>query len=430
MASADPDQAEAITAPSRVLRNRNFVTFWVGETLSLVGTQVSILAVPLTAILVLGASDEQVGLLRFVQLAPFVLLSLLFGVWVDRVRRRPMMLWANLARIGLVALVPVLAWVHVLDVPMLLLISGGIGVAAVLFDLCWMSYVPTLVADPRQYVEANAVMGISSSAVEVAGPGLAGVLVGWLTAPVALLVDAGSYLASVISLMLIRVEEPRPLAAGKRGIARELGHGLRWVLGEPVLRWLALIGFCCNFSMNAVWTMFLLYATRDLELPSRTIGLIFGLASIGGVVGALISRRVIARFPIGRVYLVAQSGLLLGPLLIVAAGGPLPVQIGLSVLSFFTTYLGLGVAGVIIVSLRQTITPQNMMGRMTAGFRMLLFGGGALGGLSAGLLSSGLGPGNALLVAAVGSASVVLALVGSPVSRLRALPAPAAEPAG
>ncbi|WP_328943859.1 MFS transporter [Streptomyces sp. NBC_00250] len=421
MTALQAPTAEA--TPESLWRNGDFLRFWLGETLSLLGTQVTNLALPLTAITAFDATDEQVGVLRFLQLVPYLGLALIFGVWVDRARRRRIMLGANLVRMVLLALVPVLYWTDALGMVSLLLIACAVGVASVLFDVSWMSYVPTLVRGPERYVEAGAKMGMSSSAAEVAGPGLAGVLVGALTAPVALIADAFSYLASVVSLLLIRTPEPRPEPATvKRHVPTELRDGLRWVLGNPVLRSLALIGFCCNFSMVTVWTMFLLYGTRDVHLGSTALGGVLATASVGGLIGAAISRRVIRRFRLGPVYLVAQSALLLGPLLIVLATGPRPVMVGMFVLSFFTSYLGLGVAGVVIVSLRQASTPQSMMGRMTAVFRTLLFGGGALGGLSAGLLSGRLGAHGALTVAAIGSAGVLIALVLSPVSRLAALP--------
>lgn len=406
-------------APS-LWRNGDFLRFWAGETVSLLGTQVTNLALPLTAIYAFDASDEQVGFLRFLQLVPYLGLALVFGVWVDRVRRRPVMLTANVVRLVLLALIPALYAADLLSLGLLLAIACAVGVASVLFDVSWMSYVPVLVRDPRLYVEAGAKMGISSSSAEVAGPGLAGLLVSALSAPIALVVNAFGYLVSVISLLLIRTPEPPPPRAAKRHLTTELRHGLRWVLGDPILRWLALIGFCCNFSMVGVWTMFLLYGARDLRLDSATIGSVLATAAVGGLIGAVISRRVIRRFPIGRVYLVAQSALLLGPTLIVVAAGP--GMVAMFVLSFFTTYLGLGVAGVIIVSLRQTATPQSMMGRMTAVFRTLLFGGGALGGLAAGQLAGALGAHGGLTVLAIASGLVVIALVVSPVSRLRELP--------
>ncbi|WP_035847538.1 MFS transporter [Kitasatospora azatica] len=432
--TATPIAVEAATAPTEptesLWHNGDFLRFWLGETLSLLGTQVTNLALPLTAVYTFHATDEQVGVLRFLQLVPYIGFALLFGVWVDRVRRRHVMLWTNLVRMVLIALIPVLNWSHALNMPVLLVIACAIGIASVLFDVSWMPFVPTLVKDTEHYVEASAKMGVSSSASEVAGPGLAGVLVSALSAPVALIVDAFSYLVSVFSLLLIRSEESRPAPTAKRHVLTELREGLDWVFRNPILRWLALVGFCCNFSMVTVWTMFLLYGTHELHLDSSTLGVVFATASVGGLIGAMISRKVIARFPIGHVYFVAQTALLLGPAVIILAGGPKVVVVGLVIVSFFTTYLGLGIANVIIVSLRQTATPQSMMSRMTACFRTLLFGGGALGGLTAGLLAGGIGDKNALTTAAIGSAALVIALAVSPVSRLRTLPsAPNQEPA-
>jgi MFS family permease len=360
--------------------------------------------------------------LRFLQLAPFIGLAMVFGAWADRVRRRRVMIGTNLVRMVLIGLVPVLSALHLLSMPLLVAIACAIGVASVLFDVCWMPYVPTLVADGRQYVEVSAKMGISSSASDVAGPGLAGLLVSALTAPIALVVDAVSYAVSIASLASIRTREPRPAAPQRRHLGTEMRDGLAWVLGTPILRWLAVIGFCCNFSMITVWTMFLLYGTNELHLAPAALGAVFATASVGGLIGALVSRKVIARFPLGRVYFAAQSALLLGPTVIAVAGGPKAVVVALVTASFFTTYLGLGIANVVIVSLRQATTPQPMMSRMTACFRMLLFGGGALGGLTAGLLSGAIGDHAALVVAAGCSAAVVLALAASPVSRLRELP--------
>ncbi|MFJ9826747.1 MFS transporter [Streptomyces sp. NPDC101160] len=421
--AAGPEPA-APAPPGSLWRNGAFLTFWLGETVSLLGTQVTTLALPLTAIRAFGASDEQVGLLRFLQLAPYLGLALLFGVWVDRVRRRRVMLAANLVRMVLLALVPVLYWADALGMVTLTVIACAVGVASVLFDVSWMSYVPTVVRHPAHYVEASSKMGVSSSAADVAGPGIAGLLVSALSAPVALIVDAASYLVSVVSLLLIRTPEPCPENNARRHVLRELRDGLGWVMRNRILRALALVGFCCNFSMITVWTMFLLHGTRDLHLSPSALGGVFSTASVGGLIGALIAGPVIKRFRLGRVYLVAQSALLLGPALIATATGPRPVVIAMCVASFFLTYLGLGVANVVIVSLRQTSTPASMMGRMTAAFRTLLFGGGALGGLSAGFLTGALGGDAALTLAAVGSATVAIALLASPVTRLTALPRP------
>ncbi|GAA1964330.1 MFS transporter [Catenulispora subtropica] len=420
--TAAPDEALPGTPASSLWHHPDFLRFWFGETVSLFGSQVSNLAVPLTAIATFHASDAQVGLLRFLQLAPYIGFAMIFGAWADRVRRRHVMIGTNLVRTALVGLVPLLAALHALSMPLLSAIACAVGIASVLFDVSWMPYAPTLVADRRQHVEVSAKMGMSSSASDVAGPGLAGLLVSALSAPTALLVDAASYAVSVASLLTIRTKEPRPTPAARRNLPQEMREGLAWVLRTRILRWLALIGFCCNFSMITVWTMFLLYGTHDLRLAPSVVGAVFATASVGGLLGALVSRAVIARFPLGRVYFGAQTALLLGPTAIALAAGPKAVIVGLVTGSFFTTYLGLGIANVIIVSLRQATTPPALLSRMTACFRMLLFGGGALGGLTAGLLSQAIGVRHALVAAAAFSAAVVVALAASPVCRLRELP--------
>lgn len=418
---AVPPTAEPTATPS-LWQHRDFLRFWFGETVSLLGTHVTNLALPLTAITTFHASDTEVGVLRFLQLAPYIGLAMVFGAWADRVRRRHVMIGTNLVRMVLIGLVPALSALHLLSMPLLAALACAIGVASVLFDVSWMPYVPTLVADGRQYVEVSAKMGVSSSASDIAGPGVAGLLVSVLTAPIALIADAVSYAVSILSLLTIRTQEPRPTAPERRHLLTEMRDGLAWVLKTPILRWLAVVGFCCNFSMTTVWTMFLLYGTNELHLAPATLGAVFGTASVGGLIGALVSRKAIARFRLGRVYFAAQTALLLGPTVIAVADGPKAMMVALVTVSFFATYLGLGVANVIIVSLRQATTPQPMMSRMTACFRMLLFGGGALGGLTAGLLSGAIGDHAALTVAAGCSAAVILALAISPVSRLRELP--------
>ncbi|MEW2069215.1 MFS transporter [Streptomyces sp. NPDC007346] len=215
--TSDETGSEADEPVRSLWHHQDFLKFWVGETVSLLGTQVTNLALPLTAIYAFNASDEQVGFLRFLQLVPYIGFALLFGVWVDRVRRRNVMLATNLFRAVLIGLIPVLHWLDVLNMPVLLVIACALGTASCLFDVSWMPFVPTLVKDPKHYVEANAKMGISQSVSDVAGPGMAGVLVSVLTAPVALIANAGSYLFSTFMLLLVRTREaehwtwPRPV---------------------------------------------------------------------------------------------------------------------------------------------------------------------------------------------------------------------------
>ena len=431
---APPTASAAAVVPEAadsLWHNADFLKFWFGEGLSLFGTQVTNLALPLAAVLVYDATPQQVGLLRFLQLVPYLGLALIFGVWVDRVRRKPIMLVANFARMVLIALIPLLAHYHHLSIGGLLGLACLIGVFSVLFDVSWMSFVPTLVGGRKHYIEANQKMGATNSAADVAGPGLAGVLIGVLTATTALFIDAFSYLISLATLLWIRTSEPAPeVSSDRRHLGRELADGLRFVFGHRILRPLALVAPFCNFSLVIVWTMFLLYGVRDKGMSPAEIGLVFSASSVGGLVGATVSKAVIKRLPLGLIYAVTMGAIFVGPLLLPVAGGPRPIMIALFIASFFISYAGLGIAGVVMISLRQAYTPHSLMGRMSAAFRTMLFGGGSLGGLIGGLVAAGLGLRNGLTLIAILSSLMVIPLALSPVSRLRALPEPADIPAG
>jgi MFS family permease len=420
---------EPAVSPETLWHNPDFLKFWSGEALSLFGAQVTNLALPLTAVLVFNASAQQVGVLRFLQLVPYLFLALLFGVWVDRSRRKPIMLVANGVRMLLIALVPLLAFYHQLSITGLLVIACVVGIFSVLFDVSWMSFVPTLVKDAKHYVEANQKMGVTQSTTDVAGPGVAGVLIGWIGPITALLVDAVSYLGSLISLLLIRTPEPAPPpASARRHLGRELVDGVRWVFGHQILRPLAMLAPFTNFSLTCVATLFLLYAVRDKGLSPATVGLIFSVSSVGALTGALISKTLIRRYRIGVVYGVALAGIYASPLLLPLAGGSRPVLIGMFMLSLVLAYLGSGLSNVVQLSLRQTCTPPSLMGRMTAAFRTLLFGGGALGGLCAGLIGGAMGLRAGLTLVSICSAGMLVPIAMSAVVRLRAMPSPVTEP--
>jgi MFS family permease len=417
-------------SPATLWQNHDFLKFWSGEALSLFGSQVTNLALPLTALLVFNAGPVQVGLLRFLQLVPYLFLALLFGVWVDRSRRKPIMLAANAARMLLIALVPLLSHFHLLSMAGLLVIACAVGVFSVLFDVCWMSFIPTLVKDPEHYVEANQKMGVTQSTTDVTGPGVAGLLIGWVGPATALAVDAVSYLASLGGLLWIRTPEPPPPpAADRRHVGRELSDGVKWVFGNRVLRPLALLAPFTNFSLTCVQTLFLLYGVRDKGLNAASVGLIFSASSVGALVGALASKALMRRYRFGVVYGLALAGIYAGPLLIPLAGGSRPLVIGMFILSLLISYFGSGLSNVMQISLRQTCTPQSLMGRMNAAFRTLLFGGGALGGLAAGLIGGVMGLRAGLVLVAVCSAAMLVPIALSPVVRLRAIPAPITDPA-
>lgn len=403
--------------------NRDFLKFWFGETTSLFGAQITVLALPLLAVTQFQAGPRELGLLGFVTWFSYVVFALPFGVWVDRSRRRPMMIGANLARLLLIGAIPVLSVVDRLDLVSLVLIASGVAVASVLFDVSWMSYVPTLVQGPKNLVEANGKLGATSAAAMSAGPGLGGLLVTALTAPVAMILDAVSYAVSVVTLLWIRVSEPEPEPpAGPRRLLAELTDGLRFVAGNRHLRTIALIGGLCNVLTVASSTLFLLYALVDKGLSPVLIGLVLAIGAIGGVVGATFSQRVVTALGVGMTYSVSMSVTFVGLVLIPIASGPRLLVVAAFVLAFFLAYLGNSVANVVIMSLRQTVTPHSLLGRMNAAMRTLMYAGAALGAAGAGVLGEVFGLRVALWLVAAGASVMIAAVIWSPVGTLREMP--------
>lgn len=409
--------------------NANFLKFWVGESISLFGAQVTVLALPLTAALTLHGGPAQLGLIRFLQYLPYLLFGLPFGVWVDRSRRRPVMIYANLIRLILIGSVPVLSVLGHLNAVVLFAITFGVGTASVLFDVTWMSYVPTLIhGDRTLLIEANAKLGASSAAAEMAGPGLGGVLVSAFTAPITLAVNAASYAVSIASLLLIRLPETRPARTEHR-MMTELLAGLRFVFSNRYLRVIAMVGSACNFFISATLSMFVLYAVRERDIRPGLLGLILSATGIGGVLGAVYAGRLMRRLGIGKTYTIALSVTFLSQLLIPAAGGPEALLVGLLFAAFFFAYCGLVAANVVALTLRQAITPPEFMGRMNAAMRTLLFGLAAFGGVFGGAIGTAFGLHAALWISTIGSALILGPLVLSPIRRLDEMPPVADLPA-
>ncbi|SCG34856.1 MFS transporter [Micromonospora rifamycinica] len=410
--------------------NRDFVTFWSGETLSLFGTQITVLALPLTAVITLDAQPEQLGILRFLQMVPYLLFGPLFGVWVDRHRRRTAMIGANVVRMVLIGLIPVLAGLGQLNMPVLLMITFCVGMGAVLFDISWMSFVPTLIRDPGYLVDANSKLAATSATADAAGPGVAGALVNLLSAPVAMAANAVTYLGSVISLLLIRTEEKPPPATVKRRIRTELAQGFAFVARNRLVRWIALVGGLANFFLSATQPMFILFAVREQDVPSSMLGLIFSIGAGGGIIGGMICRRLIERLHLGRVYAGALCVAFVPALLLPAASGPTLVLGVLYTVAWFLGSLGLTMVNIVIMSVRQNVTPPSLLGRMNAAVRAVMFGLGALGGPVAGLIAATAGVREALWISTGCSGVFVLCGVAlSPLTRMRTMPGAATDPA-
>ncbi len=409
-------------------RHADFRRLWAAGTVSQFGSQITILALPLLAALTLGATPLEMGILVAAEYAPSLLFGLPAGAWIDRRQRRPVMLAADIGRGALLLLVPVLAWSGLLRVHHLYAVAFLVGALTLLFDVADTSFLPTLVRRD-DLVEGNGKLEMSRSVAEIAGPGLAGTLVQIATAPVAVLVDAVSFFASAAFLFRIRTPEPVPPPASERqGIRAEIKAGLQLVGRSPVLRTIAGAAILGNLAFSMLAAALILYLARDLGFGPGLIGLVFAGGSIGALVGALLAERASDRFGIGPILVGGQFLSFLGSLGLWFAGGLtvliLPVLIAAEVAS--------GVGGMLVqvnqVSIRQAVTPDDMLGRMNASIRFLAWGTMPLGALLGGALGDAGGLRTVILVAA----AIELLAVGwfwtAPLRQVRSLPEPMLEP--
>jgi MFS family permease len=408
-----------------LLRGREFRRFWAAQTVSELGSGVTTLALPLTAVLWLNASAIEMGVLRASATLPVLLLALLAGVWVDRLPRRPILVAADAGRGLLLVLVPLVAAVGALRIEVLWTIAFAVGVLTVLFDIAVTSYVPTLVDRPA-LVQANATLQASASAARIAGPGVAGWLVQLVGAPFAILLDAGSFLASAALLGRLRApEEPR---AGQRaGVWAEVREGIGAVWHDPVLR--AMVGTTTIGSLAGAvqGAIYVLYATRELGVTPAALGAVLACGSAAGLAGAALSGPLAARLGAGGALAAGQAVIAASALALLAApAGPT----GPYVLGAAQALFGVGMTtfSVTQLSLRQAMTPPRLLGRVNATRRVIVFGIQPLGALVGGALGEWRGLYAALIAAAAIQIVCLLAAVLSPLRGARdAPPAPAVE---
>lgn len=407
-------------------RHPDFLKLWVGQTISRFGSQVSELALPLTAVLVLQATPSEMGVLAAAERAPFLLIGLFAGVWVDRVRRRPVLVAGDFGRGLLLLSIPLAALLGALRMEQLYVVGLLVGVLTVFFDVAYQSYLPSLVRR-EHLVEGNSKLEVTSSSSAIFGPGVAGALVQLVTAPLAILVDAVSFLLSAASLLLIRQPEPQPMPKDqRRTVWTEIGEGLGVVVGNPVLRSIAGCTSTFNLFNSLGWAVFVLFATRELGLEPGLLGVVLGIGSVGFLAGALLAQPAARHLGLGPAIVGSSFASGAGAFLIPLAGSLAPLAIPLLVASQLLSGLGTPVYNVNQVSLRQTITPDHLQGRMNASMRFLVWGTMPIGSLLGGWLGDLVGLQATLVVAAAGQALAVLWVLLSPVRRLREQPEPVA----
>jgi MFS family permease len=417
-----------------LFRHRDFVKLWSAETISQFGTQVTLLALPIIAATTLNVTPFEFGLLATIEFLPFILLSLPAGVWVDRLRRRPILIAGDLVRAAALLSIPIAFALNALTIWQLYIVGFINGCATVFFDVAYQSYLPSLV-DREQIVDGNAKLETSRSAAQITGPGVAGVLIGAFTAPFAIVLDALSFVASALFMFAIRRHEPAPEPRlnehGERPSMRtEIAEGLRYVGGQRFLRSIAATTGLSNFFSNILQSILILYLVRQLSFTPELIGLAFSLGAVGFLVGALLANPVAMRFGVGPTIVGASMTFGVYGLLIALA--PPNLALPFVAASGFLGGLGGAIYNINQVSLRQAITPERMQGRMNATMRFIVWGTIPIGAILGGFLGGVIGLHETIWIGAIGGIFVFLPVLLSPVRSLKRIPAadPDADPPG
>ncbi|MCX5205242.1 MFS transporter [Streptomyces sp. NBC_00237] len=425
MTIAPPAETAEPSLPPSLGRDRRFRRFWAGQSISEFGDRISELALPLIAVTALGASANQVAWLTALVWTPH-LLAIIWGAWVDRqTRKRRLMVAADLVRGAVLLSLPVAYLLDAVSLGQLYVVAVLTGTAAVVFSTAYPPFFVQLV--PRSsYVEANSRLSASRSASHVIGPAVGGGLVQALTAPVAVVVDALSYVASAFLIGHIPlVEAPAEAdAAAATSLLRRAREGMAFVWQHPVLR----AALCCAATVNfftfvAGSGLMVLFASRTLGLSAGAIGLALGIGSTGALLGAVVAPGVSRRIGLGR-SIVVGAVLFPAPLAVAAcAGGPLWVRAGVLALAEFLSGVGVMLFDVNLNSLQTSVIPDGLRSRVAGAFSTVNYGMRPLGAVVGGLLATGFGLRTTLLVGAVGGTLSLLWLLPSPIPRVRSLAA-------
>lgn len=393
---------------------KDFRTFWLSHTATQFGTQVALLGLPLVASLSLAATPLQMGVLGALEYAPFLIIGLFAGVWVDRSRRRPVLFLSNMGRALLLALIPILSVIGVLRMEWLYTIAFLTGVCTVFFDIAYQSYLPTLVSR-EQLVGTNSMLEGSRSAAQMTGPGLSGALIQMITAPMAMLVTSLSFFLSALSLSFIKKEEAMPVRPETpRSLWQDIREGLHLSFSEPLLLGVIRCSAIFNFSWNVMFSVYVLYAISTLHISSGWLGLVYGGMGVGFFLGALLVHKAIRTFGMGPV--------IVGSAMIASCGGPFaPLAMGtgssavfLLMLGQFFFGLGMSMWSISTLSLRQAIVPDQLQGRVNATVRFVAWGAYPLGSLAGGVIGDMYGMQIALFTGAAGLMIAALTLFFTP----------------
>jgi MFS family permease len=406
-------------ARSELWKHRDFLNVWAAETISVFGSQFYLIAMPLVAVLVLDASESDMGLLFAVEMSPFLIFGLFAGVLADRKERRRMMIICDFGRAFTLAVIPVAWYFDVLTWSIMFAVAFTAGVFTAFFDIAYQAYLPVLVKR-NQLLDANSKLETSRSSSQVAGPSIAGVVVDLVSAPLAVLTNSISFLASAAFLLRVKNRENVDKRSAHKPVMTEIREGLCIVLKNPILRGIAGCTSTGNLFGSMFFALMILFMVDSLQLNPTWIGVIFAVGAIGAVAGALVSSRIVSAIGLGRTIVIsaALSGI---PIILLVLAYPGNALILLTPLMFVNGLL-MVLYNVNQVSLRQAITPDHLQGKMNATMRFLVWGVFPIGGLLGGYLGEAFGIKTMILISGIGTLFSVIWLVLSPVGKIESIP--------
>jgi predicted MFS family arabinose efflux permease len=408
------------TMKTPLRQHPDFLRLWAGQAVSQLGSSVSIVGLPLTAVVALGASPFQMGLLTGFGGLAILLFSPLAGAWADRFRRRRILILADVARGAALATIPLAAVLHRLSLGQLYFVAAANAAFSVFFNVTYQAYLPSLVG-PDKVLEANSRLNSTESAAEIVGPGLTGLLVQLLTAPVAILLDAVSFLGSALSLLLIRSPEQRPDRSPHHKLGAEIAEGLHAAWHNPLLRTLMKRTGTLYFFMGFLSSLYFIYAVRQLGLSPGLVGILISIGGASSLLGAFAAERLVRTFGFGPTLVTCSVVGACSWLLVPLAHGPKAVCA--AILGFSQLFdLTWTVTSIQELTLRQSLVPDRLQGRVNAAMHVLSHGILPIGALIAGGVASSLGVRATLFLGGAGCLLSTGWLVFSPIARLRELP--------
>jgi predicted MFS family arabinose efflux permease len=408
-----------VTSPRSLWRHRDFRQLWAAETVSQIGSQVTLVALPLLAVTLLDANAFQMGVLTSLSTLAFLVVGLPAGAWVDRWRRKRVLVTGDLVRAVAIGSLPVATALDVLTLGQLYVVALVAGTATVFFDVGHQSYLPSLV-ERAQIVDGNSKLEASRAVAQVAGPGITGVLIRVLGAPALIAVDAVSFVLSALFIGRIGTPDVVPDRAARRPLRTEIAEGLSFVVHHPLLRRMVACTGLANLAGSFTGALLVLYAVRELGLSESVVGLVFSAGAVGGLLGAVAAARIARVVGEGRTIplaaLASATAAVTVPL--ASLGAPVPLLLG----GWFLESFAVIVYNVTQVSFRQRLCPPGLLGRMNASVRFIVFGTMPVGGFLGGVVGTWLGVVPALWIAVSGAFLAAVPVLLSPLRGMRELP--------